>query len=140
LLISWIVLDSWKSNIFVNYSVWFVLLDFWSQFFTSHAIFNFRAYTQWVDRIIFYKISSFSIRDVASWGALPMPHTFRPNICNSCSEANLTKINFGNGGHCFATITSFTHSYSVLARARLIPFDHFVIAWLGHFPRCKHSF
>jgi len=69
---------------------------------------------QWVDRIISCKSSSFSIRDVASRATLPMPHAVRPNTYNSCFEANLTKAGLGNGGHYFATITSFTHSVSAL--------------------------
>jgi hypothetical protein len=33
-----------------------------------------------------------------------------PNTYNSYSEANLTKVGFGNGGHCFATFTNLSHS------------------------------
>jgi hypothetical protein len=33
-----------------------------------------------------------------------MPQTLKPNTCNSCYEINLTKVGFGNGGHCCATI------------------------------------
>jgi hypothetical protein len=63
------------------------------------------------------KSSFFSIRDVASRATLPTPQAARPNTYNSCSEANLTKAGFGNGGNCFAIVTSFTHSFSALARA-----------------------
>jgi hypothetical protein len=122
----WIILDSWKSNTFVNYSIQLALLDSRSQFLTSHAIFNRRAYTQWVDRIIFCKSSSFSIRDVASRGTFPMPQTLKPNTCNSYSEANLTKDSFENGGHCFAIVTILSHSCYALACARLITF------WSSH--------
>jgi hypothetical protein len=58
-----------------------------------------------VDQIIPYKSSSFSIRDVASQGTLPTPHALRPNTFNNYFEANLTKVGFGSGGHCFATAT-----------------------------------
>jgi hypothetical protein len=77
---------------------------------TSHAIFNYRAYTQQVDQIVFYKSLSFSICDVVSRGMLPTPRALRPNTCNNYSEANLTKVGFENGGHCFAKITSLSHS------------------------------
>ncbi len=93
-----------------------------SQFFTSHVVFNFRAYTQGVDRIIPCKSSSFSIRDAASQGTLPKPQALRPNTFNNCSEANLTKVGFGNGGHCFATATRFFHLRYALARAQLVTF------------------
>jgi hypothetical protein len=52
----------------------------------------------------------------------PNLHASKPNTWNNCSEANLTKASFGNGGHCFATIITFTHSYSALPRARLVTF------------------
>jgi hypothetical protein len=82
-----------------------VLLDFQSQFLTSHVVFNCHAYTQRVDRIIPCKSSSFSIRDVASRNTLPTPQALRPNTFNNYFEANLTKAGFGNGGYCFATAT-----------------------------------
>jgi hypothetical protein len=113
------------------------LLDSWSQFFISHVIFNHHAYTQWVDRIISYKFSFFSIRDVASLSTLPTPHTFKPNICNSCFEINLTKASFGNGGHYFARITNFTHSCSALAHARLITFWSFRLCTTWAFPKMQ---
>jgi hypothetical protein len=88
----------------------------------SHAIFNCCAYTKRVDQIIFYKSSSFSIQDVAFWRTLPKPHALTPNICNNYFEINLTKIGFGNGGHCFAIIISLSHLCCVLARARITTF------------------
>jgi len=75
-----------------------------------------------MDQIISCKSSFFSIRDVASRATLPTPHAVRRNTCNNCYEVNLTKAGFGNGGHCFVTITSFTHSCSALARAQLTTF------------------
>jgi hypothetical protein len=62
----WIILDSWKSKTSTNCFVRLVLLDSRFQILKSHAVFNCRAYTQRVDRIIPCKSSSFSIRDVAS--------------------------------------------------------------------------
>jgi hypothetical protein len=44
-----IILDSWKSKTFVNFYVQLALMDFRSQFLTSHAIFNCRAYAKRVD-------------------------------------------------------------------------------------------
>ncbi len=39
-----------KSNTFVNFSIWLTLLDFQSQFLTSHAIFNYHAYANgWIE-------------------------------------------------------------------------------------------
>jgi hypothetical protein len=67
----WIILDSWKSNTLVNCFIRLVLLNFQSQFLTSHAIFN--AYTQWVHWIISYKVSSFSIHDVVFRSTFPTP-------------------------------------------------------------------
>ncbi len=84
-------------------------MDSQSQFLTSHAIFNHHAYTKWVVRIISCKFSSFSICDVASRSTFPMPQTLRPNICNNCSEANLTKVGFSNCGHCSTIITRLFH-------------------------------
>jgi hypothetical protein len=40
-----------------------------------------------------------------------MPQASRPNTYTSYFKANLTKIDFGNGGHYFATITSRSHSH-----------------------------
>ncbi len=62
-----------------------------------------------MDRIIFCKSSFFFIHDITFQGMFPMPQTLRPNTCNSCSEVNLTKISFGNGGHSFAIIISLSH-------------------------------
>jgi len=131
----WIILDSWKSKTFANCFVRFVLLDFRSQYLTSHAIFNCRAYTQWVDRIIPCKSSSFSIHDVASWGTLPTPYALRPNTFNNCSEANVTKGGFGSGGHCFARATRWFHSHSALAWARLATFWSFHLYTTMAFPK-----
>jgi hypothetical protein len=75
------------------------------EFFTSHAIFNYRAYVKWMDRIISCKSSSFSICDVFG-GTLPTLQALRFNTCNNCFEDNLTKVGFSNGGHCFIIITS----------------------------------
>jgi hypothetical protein len=138
--LSWTILDSWKYNTYVNCSIQVALLDSWSQFFTSHAIFNRRAYTQWVDRIISCKSSSFSIRDVAFWDTFPMPQALKPNTFNSCSEANLTNASFGNGGHVFAKVTRISHSCCALARARLATFWSFAFARPWYFPRLQHSF
>jgi hypothetical protein len=69
----WIILDSWKCNSIVNSYVWFVLMDSQSQFLTSHAIFNHRAYVEQVDWIISSKSLCFSIHAVAFRGTLPMP-------------------------------------------------------------------
>ncbi len=118
----WTILDSWKYNTSINCSILFVLLNSLSQFFTSHAIFNCRAYTQQVDRIISCKSSSFSIRDVAFWDTLPMPQALRPNTFNSCFEVHLTNVGFGNGGHFFARVIRLSHSYCALARAQLATF------------------
>jgi hypothetical protein len=85
-------------------------VDFQSSFLIAHAIFNHHAYAEWVDQIISCKFSSFSIRDVAFQGTLPTSKALRPNTCNNCFEVNLTKIGFGNGGHCFITIISLSHS------------------------------
>jgi hypothetical protein len=53
---------------------------------------------------------------------LPMPKALKPKICNSCSEVNLTKASFGNGGHYFATITNLSHPRYGLAWAQLTTF------------------
>ncbi len=130
----WIILGSWKSITFVNFFVQLTLLDSRSQFFTSHAFFYYHAYTQHVDRIISCKSSSFSIYDVASRTTLPTPHVVKPNIFNSCFEVNLTKANFGNGGHCFETITSFTHSFFALTHVWLATFWSFHLCTTWAFP------
>ncbi len=99
-------------------------LFYWTfiQFLTFHAIFNRLAYTKQVDQIISYKSSSFHICDVAFRSMFPTPHALRPKICNSYSETNLTKIGFGNGGHCSATFTNLFHSRWALAQAQLTTF------------------
>jgi hypothetical protein len=127
-------------NTCVNSYVWLTSMDSWSQFLTSHAIFNHHAYVEWVDRIISYKFSSFSIRDVAFQNTFPMPHALRPNTCNNYSEINLTKVSFGNGGHCFTTITNLSHSHWALARAQLVTFWSFCLYTAMDFSRCKRSF
>jgi hypothetical protein len=43
------------------------------------------------------------------------PQALKSNICNSWFEVNLTKVGFGNGGHCFVTITSLSHLHWALA-------------------------
>jgi len=133
----WIILDSWKSNKSINCFVWLALLNFRSQFLTSHTIFNCYAYTQWVDRIIFCKSSSFFIHDVAFRSTLPMPHALKPNTCNNCFGTNLTKVSFGNGGHCFATIISLSHSCCVLARTQLTTFWSFHLCITMAFPKMQ---
>jgi len=110
-------------------------VDSQSQFLTSHAIFNPRAYTKWVDWIISYKFSSFSICDVASQSNLPIPHALRPNICNSCFETNLTKVGFGNNGHCFAIIISLSHSRWALTWKQLTTFWSFCLCTTMAFPK-----
>jgi hypothetical protein len=126
---------SWKSNTFVNFSIRLDLLDYRSQFLTSHAIFNHHAYTKRVDRIIFYKSSSFSIYDVASWGMFPMPNALKPNTCNSCSEANLTKTSFGNDGHYFAIVINLFHSRCALEQAWLTTIWSFYLCMAMTFPK-----
>ncbi len=121
----WIILDSWKSKTSANCFVRLVLLDFQSQILTSHAVFNCRAYIERVYRIILCKSSSFSICDVTSRGTLPTPQALRPNTFNNCSEVDLTKAGFGNGGHCFVTTTRWFHLRNALARARLTTFWSF---------------
>jgi len=133
----WIILDSWKSKTSANCFFRLVLLDSRSQYLTSHAVLNYRAYTQRVDWIIPYKSSSFSIRDAASRGTLRTPQALRPNTFNNCSEANLTKPGFGNGGHCFATTTRFFHSRCALARARLVTFWSFCLCIAIAFPKMQ---
>jgi hypothetical protein len=67
-----------------------------------------------VDQIISYISSLFSFCDVAFQGMLPTPQTLRPNTFNNYFEANLTKVGFGNGGHCSAIIISLSHSHWAL--------------------------
>jgi hypothetical protein len=133
----WTIIDSWKYNTYVNYFIRLVLLDSRSQFFTSHAIFNHCAYTQWVDRIMSCKSSSFSLYDVAFWDTLPTPQALRPNTCNSCFEANLINVGFGNGGHYFARVTILSHSYCVLAWVRLATFWSFHLCMAMAFPKIQ---
>jgi hypothetical protein len=61
----------------------------------------------------------------------------RPNTFNNCSEANLTKAGFGNGGHCFTTTTRWFHSRSALARARLATFWSFRLYTAITFPKMQ---
>ncbi len=133
----WIILDSWKSKTAANCFVRLVLLDSWSQYLASHVVLSPRAYAQRVDWIIPCKSSSFSIRDVASRSTLPTPQAVSPNTFKSCSEANLTKPGFGNGGHCFATTTKFSHSRCALARARLATFWSFRLCTTIAFPKMR---
>jgi hypothetical protein len=123
----WIILDSWKSNTFVNSCVWLVLVDFWSQCLTSHVIFNHLACVKWVDWIISCKSSSFSICDVACQGMPPLPQALKPNTCNSYFEVNLTKIGFSNGGHYSITITNLSHSCWALTWTQLTTFLSFCL-------------
>ncbi len=132
-----IIINSWKSNTYVNFCVWFTLVDSQSQFLTSHAIFNRHAYAQHVDRITSYKSSSFFIRDVVFRSTLPTPHALRPNKCNSCFEANLTKVGFGNGGHYFVIITNLSHSLNVLAWTQLTTFWPFFLCTSMAFPKMQ---
>ncbi len=60
-----------------------------------------------------------------------------PNTCNSCSEINLTKTSFGNGGHCFTTIISLSHSRCVLARAWSTTFWSFCLYKVMAFPKTR---
>jgi len=78
-----------------------------------------------VDRIISYKSSSFSICDVAFRSMLPTPQAFRPSTYNSFFKANLTKVSFDNGGHCFIIITSLSHLCWALAWVQLATFWSF---------------
>jgi len=133
----WIILNSWKSNTFINSCVRLVLVDFLSQFLTSHAIFNRHAYAKWVDQIISCKSSSFSIYDVTSWGMFPTPQALRLNTCNSCFEVNLIKIGFGNGGHYFVTIMSLSHSHWALAWTWLVTFWSFHFCMAMAFPKMQ---
>jgi hypothetical protein len=84
-------------------------VDTQTQFLTSHAIFNCHAYAKQVDRIISYKSSSFSIRDVVFRSTLPTPKALRPKTYNNFFEVNLTKVSFAIGGHCSVTINRLSH-------------------------------
>jgi hypothetical protein len=86
---------------------------------------------------MFCKSSSFSICDVAFRGMFPTPQALRPNTCYSCSEVNLTKVGFGNVGHYFATVTSLSHSYYVLAQAWLTTFWSFCLCTTMAFPKMQ---
>jgi hypothetical protein len=110
-------------------------LDFWSQFLTSHAAFNRRAYTKGVNEIIFCQSSFFSICDVAFQRMFLTPQTLKPNTCNSFFEADLTKASFGNGGHCSTIITSLSHSHYALTRAWLTTFWSFCFCTTMVFPK-----
>jgi hypothetical protein len=116
-----------ESNIAINSCVQLILVNFWSQFLTSHAIFNHRAYVKWVDQIIFCKFSSFFIRDVTSWSTIPMPQALRPNTYNNCFEVNLTKVGFSNGERCFTTIISLSDLCWALAQVWLTTFWSFCL-------------
>jgi len=133
----WIIWDSWKSKTSSNCFVRFVLLDSRSQFLTSHAVFNCRAYTQRVDRIIPCKSSSFSIHDVTFRGIILTPQALRPNTFNNCYEVNLTKAGFGSGGHYFITATRWFHLRSALARVRLATFWSFHLCIAMAFPNMR---
>ncbi len=100
---------------------------FYSNFFTSHVIFNCYTYAYRVDQIIFYKSSSFSIHDVAFRSMLPTLQAWRPNTCNNYFEANLTKVGFSIGGHCSIIITNLSHSRWALARTQLATFWSFCL-------------
>jgi hypothetical protein len=45
-----------------------------------------------------------------------MPQALRPDTYNNYFEVNLTKVGFGNGGHCSTIITSLFHAHWVLAQ------------------------
>ncbi len=112
-------------------------MDFQSQFLTSHAIFNGRAYTKWVDWIISCKSSSFSIHDVTSQNTFPMLQALRPNTCNSCFEVNLIKTSFGNGGHFSTIIISLSHSHCASAQTQLTTFWSFRLCTTMAFPKMR---
>ncbi len=90
-----------------------------------------------MDRIIYCKFSSFSIRDVASWSMFLTPQALKSNICNSWFEVNLTKVGFGNGGHCFVTITSLSHLHWALAWTWLATFWSFRLYTAMAFPKMR---
>jgi hypothetical protein len=75
-----------------------------------------------MNQIISCKSSPFSFHDVAFQGTIPTPQALWPNTFNNCFEINLTKVGFGNGGHCSAIIISLPHSHWVLAQVRLATF------------------
>ncbi len=133
----WIILDSWKSKTSANCFVRLVLLDSQSQFLTSHVVFNCCAYTQWVDRIIPYKSSSFSIRDVASQGTLPTPQALRPNTFNNYSEANLTKASLGVVDTVLQQLLGDCTRALVLGRAQLATFWSFHLCTAMAFPKMR---
>jgi len=56
----------------------------------------------------------------ASQGTFLMPHALKSNTCNNCFEINLTKVGFGNGGHCFATIIPFVLSFGTNVISNLL--------------------
>jgi len=131
----WIILDSWKFNTSVNFCVRLALMDFQSQFLTSHVIFNRRASVEWVDQIISCKSSYFSICDVTSRGMFPTPQALKPNTYNNYFKVNLNKVGFGNGGHYFATITNLSHSCQTLAQMWLATFWSFRLYTAMAFPK-----
>ncbi len=130
--LSWIILDSWKSNTRVNHCVQIVLVD--SQ---SFAIFILRAYVEHVDKIISCKFSSFSIHDATFQNTFPPPHALRPNTYNNYFEANLTNIGFGNGGHYCETIINSSHSHWALAQMWPATFWSFYFYMTMTFPKMQ---
>ncbi len=58
----------------------------------------------------------------------------RPNTCNNCSQANLTKAGFGNGEHYFTTVFCLFHSCYVLTTSRLASFWSFHLCTTMAFP------
>jgi hypothetical protein len=55
----------------------------------------------------------------------PTPQTLRPNTHNNYFGVNLTKIDLGNGGHCYVIIISLSHSRWALVWVRLTTFWSF---------------
>jgi hypothetical protein len=49
----------------------------------------------------------------------------------------LTNVGFGNGGHCFARVTSLSHSYCVLAQVWLTGFWSFLLCIAMAFPNIR---
>jgi hypothetical protein len=49
----------------------------------------------------------------------------------------LTKTGFGNGGHCFAIISSLSYSCCALAQARLVTFWSFHLCTAMAFPKMR---
>jgi hypothetical protein len=78
-------------------------------------------------------MNSFKIQ----WNHLAYKDTFCCSACNNCSEVNLTKVGFGNGGHCFVVIICLSHSWWVLARAWLITFWSFHLYTAMTFPKMR---